>query len=222
MKNNALIICVLCKTGKKILLIKKMSVPLQRFLQHDLILGTLKIYQIDLKSLSPAITYTFDYKLGDEFFESIDGPEVRHGIINVSLSVVRLSSVFELEFRIEGKVTVICDRCLDDMEIPIETINRLIVTFGEAYVETSDEQIIVSEDEGFIDVAWYIYEFTALSIPVKHIHESGGCNEIMTSKLKELCVDEVNEEEEDVSDATEGQRPIDPRWNALRNLIESN
>ena len=180
-----------------------------------------KTYRIELKNLSLSETYEFNYELGNEFFESLDGPEVRQGNVDVSLSVIRVSSAFELDFYIKGKVTVTCDRCLDDMEIPVETENRLIVTFGEAYVEISDDQIIVSEEDGFIDVAWYIYEFIALAIPVKRVHESGECNEIMTSKLRELCVDEVNEDD-DVSGSTEEQQQIDPRWNALRNLMRDN
>jgi uncharacterized metal-binding protein YceD (DUF177 family) len=206
-------------------------------------LGTLKTYQIDLKSLLPATPYAFHYTLGNDFFESVDGPEVKQGNAEVSLSVMRASSAFELNFHINGIVTVSCDRCLDDMEVPVETKNRLIVTFGEAYAETSDEHVIVSEEEGFINVAWYMYEFIALAIPIKHVHAPGGCNEMMTSKLNELCVEAVEDEErsfhktgdeaEESGAATvdhEGEsfrrqghnRPVDPRWNALRNLMGDN
>ena len=192
-------------------------------------MGTLKTYQIDLKNLSLADTYKFDYVLDNGFFESVDGLEVRQGKVNVSLSVVRMSSAFELGFRIKGVVTVSCDRCLEDMEIPVETINRLIVTFGEMYEETSDEQVIVSEEEGFINVAWYMYEFIALAIPIKHFHEPGECNEEMASKLSELCVDEVSEDDEfskdgerEASGHEKSVKPTDPRWEALRNLIGDN
>ena len=192
-------------------------------------MGTLKTYQIDLKNLSLADTYEFDYVLENDFFESVDGPEVRQGKVNVSLSVVRMSSTFELNFRIEGVVTVMCDRCLEDMEIPVETINRLIVTFGEMYAETSDEQVVISEEGGFINVAWYMYEFIALAIPIKHVHEPGECNEVMASKLKELCVDEPDDnsevsenEDREVSEQEKSDQPIDPRWDALRNLIGDN
>ncbi|MDR0743491.1 MAG: DUF177 domain-containing protein [Tannerella sp.] len=207
------------------------------FLQLELVLGTLKTYQIDLKSLLPATVYEFNYALGDDFFESVDGPEVKQGNVNVSLSVIRASSAFELEFHINGMVTVPCDRCLDDMEVLIEAKNRLIVTFGEAYAETSDEHVIVSEEEGFINVAWYMYEFIALAIPIKHVHEPGGCNEMMMSKLNELCVDEVEDGDDlfheagetgdDVDNNSkplrgESRRPVDPRWDALRDLMGDN
>jgi uncharacterized metal-binding protein YceD (DUF177 family) len=180
-------------------------------------LGTLKTYRIDLKKLSPSEIYTFDYVLDNAFFESVNGPEVRQGDVNVSLAVTRISSTFELEFHLSGRVVVTCDRCLEEMHVPVETINRLIVTFGNKYAETSDEQVTISEEEGFIHVAWYMYEFIALAIPMKHVHEPGECNEAMDAKLKEICVDELKEGEI-ISEPTEGDRPIDPRWDALRNI----
>ena len=201
--------------------LKIKSVPLHGFLQLEQTLGTLRKYQIDLKSLSLSEVYGFEFVLEDEFFESVDGPEVRKGKVSVSLDVVRAMSTFELDFQIKGVVTVTCDRCLDDMEIPVETINRLIVTFGEMYAETSDEQIIVSEDDGFINVAWYMYEFIALAIPMKHIHNAGECNEVMASKLKELCVDNTTENER-FTEQEDDNRPVDPRWNVLRNLVGDN
>jgi uncharacterized metal-binding protein YceD (DUF177 family) len=221
--------------------IKKKAVPLHGFLQLEPVLETLKTYRINLKNLSPGTVYEFNYVLGDDFFESVGGSEVRQGHINVSLSVIHASSAFELNFRIDGQVTVTCDRCLDDMEVPVETENRLIVTFGETYAEISDEHVTVSEEEGFINVAWYMYEFTALAIPVKHVHESGGCNEMMASKLNELCVDEVEDDDDLFRKADEagetgdeagnhseppargkGNKPADPRWEALRHLMGDN
>ena len=200
---------------------ERISVPLHGFLQFEQTLGTLKKYHIDLKNLSLSEAYKFEFVLEDEFFESVDGPEVKQGKVNVSLNVVRVSSAFELDFQIKGVVMVTCDRCLEDMEIPVETINRLIVTFGETYAETSDEQIIVSEEDGFINVAWYMYEFIALAIPMKRIHNAGECNEVMALKLNEFCVDNTTENDQ-FSEPDNDNRPVDPRWNVLRNLVGDN
>ena len=51
----------------------------------------------------------------------IDGTEVQKGKVKVHLTVKRSSMMFEMNFQIEGVVVVPCDRCLDDMEIPIDT-----------------------------------------------------------------------------------------------------
>jgi len=183
-------------------------------------LRTTKAYQIDLKNLSHSAACKFEYLLDNDFFESVDGPEVRKGKVDVSLSVKRVLSDFEMDFQINGVVVVACDRCLDDLEIPITTANRLKVTFGEMYTETSDERIIVSEEEGFINIAWYMYEFIALAIPMKHIHEEGDCNEVMNAKLRLLCVD--SKEDNDGEILENDRQTVDPRWDSLRKLVGDN
>ncbi|MDR1723748.1 MAG: DUF177 domain-containing protein [Tannerella sp.] len=180
---------------------------------------TLKKYDIDLKSLSISTIYELEYELNDEFFDSVDATEVKQGNVRVVLKITRAALAFELNFRIMGKVIVTCDRCLEDVELPVEASNRLIVTFGDEFAETSDEHVIVSEDVGKINVAWYMYEFVVLALPIKRVHESGGCNELMAAKLRELSVEEC----EYGDDEGERNRGVtDPRWDALRNLIEDN
>lgn len=66
-----------------------------------------------------------------------------------------------------------CDICLDDMDQSIETDNRLVVKFGEDYSE-DDDLVTVAENEGILDVSWFIYEFIALNIPIKHVHAPGN------------------------------------------------
>jgi len=193
------------------------------------IVRTLDRYRIELKKLAPAASIQIDYVLDNEFFEAVEGQEIRKGKVNVSISIVGASSAFELNFHLQGSIVGVCDRCLEDMEIPIETENRLVVALGEAFTEISDEYIIISEEEGYLNVAWYLYEFIALSIPIQHIHEQGECNELMAAKLRELSVDEYREDEESDIEAdamhpeqTKDYRQTDPRWDALRHLIEDN
>ena len=157
----------------------------------------------------------------------LDENEVKKGKVKVNLTLRRASMMFELDFQIQGKVSVPCDRCLDDVEIPVETQNRLVVKFGDEYAEESDELIVVPEEEGVINLAWYMYEFIALAIPMKHVHEPGECNEAMASILQEhmaISSDEDDEEwddneEENVGD--DNDKEVDPRWNALKGLLEN-
>ena len=84
--------------------------------------------------------------------------------------------MFEMNFQIEGVVVVPCDRCLDDMEIPIDTHNRLVVKFGKEYAEESDEVVVIPEEEGAINLAWFLYEFIALAVTHEDVHRRDKCN----------------------------------------------
>ena len=170
-------------------------------------------------------TAEYQYQLDNEFFLDLDAPEVQKGQVNVTLKVRKTSGVYQLDFHIEGEVVVICDRCLDEMEQPIETTDRLKVKLGAEYSE-EDDMVIIPEEEGYINVAWFIYEFIALSIPMKHVHAPGKCNKDMVTKLsKHLRVsgDEEDDSDDDfLMESADEPQEIDPRWNELKKILDNN
>ena len=184
------------------------------------------LYKIPLKTLAPGV-HTYEYELDRKFFEAIDGEEVKKGNVNVILNVRRTSSSFELNFDIEGVIKVPCTRCLDDMKLEVDTESRLIVKFGSEYSEESDEIVIIPEVEGEINIAWFLYEFIALTIPIKHVHPRGECNGIVSSKFKKHQAVSADDEEDDSDDLIdddsepqedEGSQQSDPRWDTLREI----
>lgn len=189
-------------------------------------LGKFNTYNIDLKNLTPGV-HEYQYLLENKFFVDIDGTEVQKGKVNVNLTVKRTSLMFEMNFTLEGTVIVPCDRCLDDMELPIETNNRLVVKFGKEYSEESDEVVVIPEEEGAINLAWFLYEFIALAIPMKHVHAPGKCNKAMSSKLKKhtargsVMGEEMDDDESLSLDDDDNSSPSDPRWDALKGLLEN-
>ena len=169
---------------------------------------SLEQFKIDLKRLTDEVA-TLEFDLDNHFFAALDNSELRQGTLHVSVSIRKATGFFELQFHSEGTVTVTCDRCLDDMEQPISTDNRLIVKLGTAYSE-EDDVIIVPEDEGILDTSWLIYEFIMLAIPIKHVHAPGKCNPVMSQVLEELSTDRSSDEE--------SNQPIDPRWSKLAEI----
>ena len=184
------------------------------------------LYNIPLKNLAPGV-HTYEYELDNKFFEAIDGEEFRKGDVKVALNVRRTSSSFELNFDIEGVIKVPCTRCLDDMKLDVDTDDRLIVKLGSEYSEESDEIVIIPEVEGEINIAWFLYEFIALTIPIKHVHPKGECNRTVSSKFKKHQAVSADDDEDDsddiIDDDSEPQEDedtpqTDPRWDTLREI----
>ena len=169
---------------------------------------SLEFLKIDLKSLKEEET-SLEFDLNDSYFEALDDAEVKKGSLHVSVSIRKATGFFELSFHTAGTIIIPCDRCLDDMEQPVETDNRLVVKLGSEYSE-EDEIIVVPENEGILDMSWFIYEFVALVIPIRHVHAPGKCNPAMTQALEELSADRSSDEE--------SAQEIDPRWEALLKL----
>ncbi|MBQ8501049.1 MAG: DUF177 domain-containing protein [Bacteroides sp.] len=192
-------------------------------------MGKFDIYKIDLKNMQTD-SMNVEYVLDNLFFANIDAPEVQKVKVNVLLQVKRTSRAFELCFHTEGVVWVPCDRCLDDMEQPVTSTDKLLVKFGHEYAEEGDNLVVIPEEEGIINVAWFMYEFVALAIPMKHVHAPGKCNKTMTSKLNKHRVsiegDSMENGETFSGDSEnsveEMDIPIDPRWNELKKILDNN
>ncbi len=170
---------------------------------------SLEQFKIDLKGLTAEAT-TLEFDLDKGFFGALDQTEVESGALHVSLSIRKASGFFELLFHTVGTVDIVCDRCLDLMEQPIETDNRLTVKLGSTASE-DDDTVTVDENEGILDTSWYIYEFIALAIPIQHVHATGKCNPAMTKALEELSADRSGDEE--------STKAVDPRWEKLKGLL---
>ena len=169
---------------------------------------SLERFKIDLKGLTDEVT-ALEWDLDKDFFGALDETEVESGSLHVSLSIRKASGFFEFLFHTVGTVDIMCDRCLDLMEQPIETDNRLVVKLGSMASE-DDDTMVVDEKDGTLDTSWLIYEFIALAIPIKHVHAPGKCNPAMTKALEELSADRSGDEE--------SSQAIDPRWEKLKNL----
>ena len=193
-------------------------------------LGKFDKYKIDLKGMQ-ADSCKYEFVLDNLFFANIDGPEVQKGKVNVVLVVKKTSRAFELNFQTDGMVWVPCDRCLDDMEQPVSSTDKLLVKFGHEYAEEGDNLIVIPEEEGEINVAWFMYEFIALAIPMKHVHAPGKCNKAMSSKLSkhlrttpddEMDEDSFVSEDSDELANDDTETAVDPRWDELKKILDNN
>ena len=171
-------------------------------------MSKLEQFNVDLKALSQGDNI-LSFVLDDSFFEAIEAPTVRRGRLQTTLTIHRTEDYFDLDFHTEGLVTVACDRCLDDLEQPISADDHLVAKFGTAYSE-DDELVIVAENEGMLDVSWFIYQFVELSIPLRHVHAPGKCNPAMMKALEEHSAARSGVESVESS--------VDSRWTVLEKL----
>ena len=171
----------------------------------------LETLKIDLKGLNEGVNY-LEFDLDDTYFKAIDAPEVSQGKVRVLLDITRTGNdFFTLDFHETGVVMVPCDICLDPMEQSIETTQRLEVKLGTENSE-EDDLVMVAEDEGILNITWYLYEFIVLAIPIKHVHAPGKCNPAMIRTLEEYSATRSGQEG--------NETPMDPRWEALLKLKE--
>ncbi len=188
-----------------------------------------KQYNIVLKDILDEARM-FEFDLDSAYFKKIDSPEVQIGKVLAKVSVQKKSGTYELKFDLNGVISIPCDRCLDNMNQSIQYKEKLLVKFGEKFSE-ENEIVIVPQSDGAINIAWFLYEFIVLNIPIKHVHAQGECNKMMVGKLKKHITRQKNDEDDDEStaldfddddDITISDNQTDPRWDVLQNITENN
>ncbi len=121
----------------------------------------------------------FRWQAGKEFFEAFENTEILDAELVVNAVAEKSGRYFGVDCEIDGQVKVACDRCLEDLWLPIETDIMLSVKFGDE--DTSDEHqegeiIFVPEGEAEFDMSQIIYDYVCLSLPMQKHHEEGQCN----------------------------------------------
>ena len=155
--------------------------------------------------------HDFKFDIKDGFFAERDYSEVRQGEVTVNLEVEREETMMTLNFQLEGKVLVTCDRCADEFFIPIQGEQVFYIKFGADEAEESDDVAVVPAEEHAYDVSSLIYEYIILAIPMHRVHPDGECN---PKVLEMLSHDE---------EPSEKEGEMDPRWAALKDVkIEDN
>ncbi|MDR0370650.1 MAG: DUF177 domain-containing protein [Prevotellaceae bacterium] len=182
-------------------------------------------YNIPLKDMKSE-KQSFEFNLDDVFFKKIDSPEVQRGSVKATVNVKRISEVYELLFDLDGVIKLPCDRCLDDMNQLVRYKDKIQVKLGVDFSEEG-EIVVVPEKDGVINIAWFLYEFIVLNIPMKHVHPSGECNKTMAGKLKKHLTRQKDDEDDFDDDMDEDETAYnedytDPRWDILKNISETN
>ncbi len=154
---------------------------------------------------------------------------MRRADVAATLQVVHEhEGIYDLDFDFNGTLWIPCDRCLDDMSLDVDTIWHLTVKEGERYDDSSDDVLTVPQSWRELDLQPLMRDTVLLTIPIMHVHLEGECNSAMMEQLSthsaiDLADDEaMREAAGNTADTDENNKETDPRWDALKKLLDKN
>ena len=166
--------------------------------------------------------HQFEYQISKAFFEHFDFDEFESANIKVNIVLEKKNTMLELNFKHSGTINVPCDLTSEDFDLPIKGSLKLVVRFGETFNDENEDLLILPIGEHQIDVAQYIYEMVALSIPLKKIHpgiKEGTLDSEALSKLNELRINEQENQDNVEEHLDIKEEHTDPRWDKLKKLL---
>ncbi len=136
-------------------------------------------YIIPLNDLKSGVS-TYCWDVCGEFFKEFDNEEISSAEIKVDVKASKTGSSVEVDLDIRGVVTVPCDRCLEDVDMDIDTGASLKIRFGGSSTEEDEEDgrevVWIPAGETDLDLAQTIYDYVCLDLPIQRFHRDGDCN----------------------------------------------
>lgn len=155
--------------------------------------------------------HIFEYEIDNTFFGNFQYDEFEEASLNVQLDFEKKTTMFVLNFKVEGSITVFCDLTGEPFELDIKGELPLIVKFGQEFNDDHEEILIIPHGEYELNISQYIYEMIVLSVPQKRVHPK-----VIDGTLKSEVLDQIESYKEPKEDI------IDPRWAKLKEIQTNN
>ncbi len=144
---------------------------------------------IPLNGLHTGKTY-INWHVGKEFFVEFGNSDIIDADIKVSITIDKSGTYLGIDCSIVGTVVVSCDRCLEELSIPVDTVALLSIKYGSESTDTDNnaenegrEVLYLSEDEAEMNMEQVIYDYSLLALPMHKVHKSGDCNPVVLKYL---------------------------------------
>ena len=170
-------------------------------------------FSIPVKGLRNGM-HQFEFQVDSNFFSCFEASPIENGNIRIDLDFDKRPGLYVLEFKLEGTVKTECDRCLEQIDLPISGHQRLLVKFSEDAEKEEADVVYISMEDTMLNVAQFVYEYIILALPMVRVYdcendENAKCNPEMLKYLE----GEIENQQESAPN---------PIWDALKDFNEDN
>ena len=151
-------------------------------------------FLIPIKGLSTG-KHNYTFTLDTSFFNRFDETLLTEADLTATIVLDKQPLWIGVSGVVKGEVITACDRCLDELRIPLETDVKLIVKFARSEgEEDNDEVMILDPGEAELNLEQFFYDYVCLSLPLQRVHNEGECNSEMAKKLEALSYRDAKKE----------------------------
>ena len=157
-------------------------------------------------------TFHYEFEAADSFFSVFSQEHFSKPQVSVHVELNRTDSMITALLNLTGSLQLTCDRSLEVFEWPLNLNERLLFKFGEEEKELTDELSVITGNTQKLNLSQAVYDFVALSLPLKKLHPKYRETENDTGDEQGLLVYSTAASEPEETETS------DPRWQALAAL----
>ena len=176
--------------------------------------GLPKEFEIEFVKLKDG-QHHFQGEIGIQFFEYFENIDVKGAQVDVQLEIDKQQSLIQVELFAKGYVSVTCDRCLELVNMPVDTQYLVLYQFtGEVAPDVDKDNsevefIELPANAVAFNVSQQVYETVLLDIPMIR-----NCDDLETKPCNSQMLEKLNNINQS------GDEKSDPRWDKLKDLLK--
>lgn len=164
--------------------------------------------KVDIRTLENGV-YSFDFEANLEALE-LAGHDSFMRPVGVKSTVEKSEGSILVTSRVVARLSLECDNCLKDFESELKDDFQLLYTTDKLLASSDDEMVrLISDSTHEIDLTEGVRDSLLLAMPMK-ITCSQDCKGLCPQ-----CGQDLN-----IADCSCQPDRIDPRWDALKKLVE--
>ena len=141
-------------------------------------------YRLPYRNLSLG-EHTYSFQLDNAFFAQFQDALIDRGKIDLVVRLTKGHMSGSLQLDHEGLIETTCDRCLEEIELPIEGSMHLLIRHADEAMGEEEDILLVDETSGALDLNEAIYDYVSLSVPmIKSCDQQTPCNSEILDRLR--------------------------------------
>lgn len=127
-------------------------------------MNVLSKFSIPYKGMGFGI-HNLEYDIDSSFFSHFEASHIENGSFKILVELDKRHDHSILSVDIDGYTKTNCDRCLEDIDLPMYGDYKLHIKHSEEG-ESTDEIMYIHPETSIFNLAQIIYEFVLLSMPI--------------------------------------------------------
>jgi uncharacterized protein len=168
-------------------------------------MDSLREFSIPLRSLSNGL-HAFRWKLDERFFRNFEGSPLDNGNFEIEAVLDKEDDLSTVQLKIKGSYHSNCDRCLAEIDIPVNKEHQFYIKTGVG-VSDDPDLVLISPDATELRMADVLYDYVCLSLPLTQVTD---CEKMKVRPCNMEVLKRIQNEEGLHSDTSV--------WESLKNL----
>ena len=167
----------------------------------------LSTFILPLKGIAIGVS-NYQFHLDQDFFSHFPNSLIDDARVDVEVELDKRPSMIVVGLRHQGLMVTDCDRCMEQINMPIQGARQYIVKFVDQIQEDEDEIIFMERDAETLDLSVLLYEAVTLSLPLVKTYD---CDVDPDAPCNDAVLDYLDRSSEDSKDNPSV-------WDELKNL----